>query len=156
MKNAVKKTGERWLRGAALFALLAAAGCPRSNSGPTTHACLPTLSPSCRPLYDPSFDAIFKNTFGPSCGSSITGSSCHSEKGGMGGLILQTADEAYAHLLGQGGARRRVIPGNPECSMLMEKVASDDPSFRMPPGDQKLSQAERCSIQLWIAEGAKR
>jgi hypothetical protein len=128
----------------------------KSDNAPVAHACLPALPADCTPLYDPTFDNLYKNVLGTTCGASTTGSSCHSERGAMAGLVMQTANEAYDHLLGKTDGRKRVIPGNPECSLLMERLASDDPRFRMPPGQMQLSAMERCAFQLWISEGANR
>ncbi len=139
-----------------LLGLAAVAVACKSDNAPPAHACLATLAPDCVPLYDPTFDNLYKNVLGTSCGASTTGSSCHSERGAMAGLVMQTANEAYDHLLGKSDGRKRVIAGNPECSLLMERLASDDPRFRMPPGQMQLGAMERCAFQLWISEGAKR
>jgi hypothetical protein len=74
----------------------------------------------------------------------------------MGGLIFQDADTAYALLLGMNGARARVMPHNAPCSLLVEKIESTDPTFRMPPGPTPLPEAVRCDIEQWIAQGAAR
>jgi hypothetical protein len=77
--------GSAWL---ALGLLAVGCGGGRSNA---SLACLPALSRECTPLYDPTFDMIFKNRIGPTCGAVTTGSSCHAEKGARGGLVMQTA-----------------------------------------------------------------
>ena len=58
-------------------------------------------------------------------------------------------------LLGQNGAAPRVIPGDPSCSLVVERMVSEDPKQLMPPGSM-LSEAERCVIVQWIQDGAKR
>jgi hypothetical protein len=57
-------------------------------------------------------------------------------------------------LLGNGGAKARVEPGMPECSVLMQRLSSDDASFRMPRGSAKLPDGVRCAISKWIEKGA--
>jgi hypothetical protein len=117
--------------------------------------CLSTLPRACTPLYRPTFDNIFANRLGMTCGASSTGGSCHAAKGAMAGLVLETKDAAYDALLGAGGGRQRVIPGDPECSLLVQRLESNNPGFSMPPG-AKLSADERCAIEQWIANGAER
>jgi hypothetical protein len=51
-----------------------------------------------------------------------------------------------------------IEPGDPEASILIERVKSDDPSERMPPPDEHpdpLSTKEIALLERWIAEGAK-
>jgi hypothetical protein len=74
----------------------------------------------------------------------------------MGGLVFQDPDTAYALLLGTQGSHPRVMRGNPSCSLIVEKLESTDPAFRMPPGPTPLPEAARCDIELWIAQGAAR
>jgi hypothetical protein len=73
----------------------------------------------------------------------------------MGGLVFENIDMSYALLLGQNGGKARVIPGDPACSLVVEKLESTDPTFRMPPGTPLLP-GEQCTIVQWIAQGAKR
>lgn len=63
---------------------------------------------------------------------------------------MSTADLAFEGLV------RRVSLGDPGCSALLRRVESSDPDFRMPPGNAPLSGPDRCSIQRWVTEGAKR
>jgi hypothetical protein len=131
-----------WLgRGALLALLLAACG----DDGPSCA----TIDPACQPTYQPTFDNAFSRTFAPTCG--VSGSSCHSSEGHQNGLILDDADQAYSLLLDG-----RVVPGDPSCSLLVERLESTDSSFRMPPGTRSLSAGDRCAIEQWIAAGAAR
>ena len=111
-------------------------------------------SADCKPLVDPpTYDAIYTQILRPTCGQSAT---CHASGSVKGGLSFATADESYAMLLGQNGAPARVTAGNASCSPLMERIMSDDPSYRMPRGSNPLSEAETCAITKWIANGANR
>jgi hypothetical protein len=129
----------------ALCCLLAAC----SQPGPAT--CVDPPPAGCAPLYSPTYDEIFTRTLQPTCGKS--GSSCHSAQGAQGGLVFENADDAYRRLTDPN--RPRVVPGDPACSMMIERLSSDDPMRRMPPG-RALSEPERCSISKWIEAGAKR
>jgi hypothetical protein len=106
------------------------------------------------------FDNIYDHVLITTCGSSSTGTSCHygpTDDKAQHGLVLSDPEVAYDHLLGmtQEG-RARVIPKDPKCSILMERLESKDPSFRMPVGSQPLSVGQRCAIREWIEQGATR
>jgi hypothetical protein len=117
-------------------------------------ACLEPLDLDCSPTFQPTFQNFYDNQLS-SCGAASTGASCHGPDGGQGGLYLTDIDEAYDMLLSPPDASPRVIPGDPECSLLIQRLESDDPAFGMPPG-AKLRDAERCAIRQWIANGAER
>lgn len=135
-----------------LGAILAA--CSGGEDGPAGSACV-QVSSDCKPLYDPPiYSTLFEKTFRPTCASGV--GTCHTGDAAKGGLVFENADTAYSMLLGTQGGRARVIANNPSCSLLVEKLESTDPNFRMPPGSTALSPAERCAIELWIANGAKR
>jgi hypothetical protein len=74
----------------------------------------------------------------------------------MKGLIFADADAAYELLLAPPDAAPRVLPGDPSCSLLMIRLESTDPSYRMPPGPTPLSDPALCDIVQWIAQGALR
>jgi len=111
------------------------------------------LPDSCDPLYAPTFDNVYENTLRPTCG--FEGTACHGVDGGQGGLVFADVDEAYAALTDDSAGEPPVLQGDPSCSLLMRRVASEDSSQTMPPGDP-LSAAEQCAIRMWIEEGAKR
>lgn len=115
--------------------------------------CVTDLPLDCAPLYEPTFDQIYARTLAPTCAAS--GASCHAPEGSQGGLSFGDADAAYAALLGKGGGTARVLPGDPACSVLIERLYTTDPSTVMPRG-APLSDAERCVFTQWIANGAKR
>lgn len=110
------------------------------------------VSTSCDPLYEPTFDNVWQNTLVASC---AVGSTCHTAGANRGGLTLDDADGAYDELLGASGDDARVLPGDPGCSELIRRIVSEDSGEVMPPGGQ-LSDAERCAIIQWIANGAER
>lgn len=65
-------------------------------------------------------------------------------------------DYAFATEQHKNGAP--IVPGNPAASLLLERVASDDPDKMMPPpdsGKRHLQPSEREIIAQWIASGAK-
>lgn len=70
--------------------------------------------------------------------------------------MLADADTAYGSLLGAGGGAARVVPGDPDCSPLMQRLESTDPAKRMPLGEDNLPEGVRCAIRRWIQEGAAR
>lgn len=72
-------------------------------------------------------------------------------------LRLDIADSAYAPLHVTKGAFA-IVPGHPESSMLLKRVSSEDPDFRMPPPDAHLGALTPFEQQLftkWIRQGAK-
>jgi len=124
-------------------ALAALPGCPDDEL-----TCV-DVDLTCQPLYPPTFDNVFANTFMPKCGT--PGSTCHSAEGHRAGLILDDRDEAYRLLL----MNDRVIPGEPSCSILIERIHAASPRLQMPPG-RRLSEPERCALLQWVAAGAPR
>jgi len=139
-----------WIWRSSLVAAFTVAAC--GNKEEPAPACLSERSVECAPTYAPTFRAIFDNRLQLTCGAG--GRSCHSSAGQQAGLILSDFDVAYDSLLGLDQAgRARVIPGDPECSLLELRLESDDASFVMPVG-AKLAAGELCAIRRWIADGA--
>jgi len=137
----------RQVAGSALAMILLAAG------GCGDDGCLDEVVTDCDVLYPPVYDQIFANTFQPTCGEA--GTACHAPEGAHNGLVFADPDEAYGLLLGQEGAPARVLPDQPECSLLRRRLESGDDDFVMPPG-MPLSEPERCTIRQWVAAGAPR
>jgi hypothetical protein len=73
--------------------------------------------------------------------------SCHGARKKRGGLDLRT----FAALVRGGDSGAGIVPGKPGDSPLYETIASN----RMPPGQRKLSAADKERIREWIAGGAK-
>lgn len=118
-------------------------------------ACLTDLDAECAPSATPTFDSMFRSVIEPRCGVVGGTATCHSADGKQGGLDLSTPTKAYDALLGKAG-KARVLPGDPECSLLMQRIEADDDTFRMPLGTERLAPGLRCAIQQWIAAGAER
>ena len=49
-----------------------------------------------------------------------------------------------------------IVPGDPDASLLIRRITSDDPGYRMPPPESKksLTEAEKAILARWIAAGA--
>lgn len=109
--------------------------------------CVEDQPQGCAPLYEPTFDNVFEKTLSTTCSA---GSSCHSSSSAQGGLTLDDIDAAYQGLTGG-----LVTPGDASCGELVARLSGADPATLMPPG-QKLSDAERCALETWIRNGAKR
>jgi hypothetical protein len=139
-------------RSAAVLALcFSAAGC--GDSGATECISLPE---TCTPSFNTDFDTIYRNVLSQRCGTTSGSLNCHGPAGNQGNLNLGDPESAYSALLGTSGPHARVIARDPECSMLMERLETDDQAKRMPRGEAKLAEGARCAIQRWIAEGAVR
>jgi len=134
----------------ASFAMLI--GCGADSSAPLSQ-CVETLPSTCTPLFDPpTFDSIYTQIIQTKC--SEAGGACHAQEGAQGGLALDDADEAYQALTAVEEGPR-ILAGDPECSLLVDRLQQDPASGGMPPGNP-LSEAERCAIVQWIRSGATR
>jgi len=102
---------------------------------------------TCTPGFEPTFDALYTNTFQRSCAAS--GVSCHASTGKQGGVDFSDPEAAYA------GLASKVRAGQPECSILVHRVIATDGKVRMPPG-RSLPAGEQCAIIQWVAQGARR
>ncbi|MCA9117720.1 MAG: PSD1 domain-containing protein, partial [Planctomycetaceae bacterium] len=80
---------------------------------------------------------------------------CHGpdENHREGGLRLDVAEAATAELA---SGSRAIVPGKPEDSELLRRVATTDDSLRMPPPDSgpPLTGEEQALLRKWIASGA--
>lgn len=114
--------------------------------------CLDQLDAQCTQAYEPTWDNVYEFTISTSCAAA--GVSCHGREGMQGGLGLYSKDAAYAGLVGGEGGSPRVKPGDPECSVLMDRLLTTDTQRRMPLGSQPLSASHICAVQKWITNGA--
>jgi hypothetical protein len=80
---------------------------------------------------------------------------CHGpdESSRMAGMRLDLRDEAIR-------ARRNgtpIVPGNPDASLIVQRIFADAPARRMPPASihKDLTPAQKDIIRRWIAEGAE-
>lgn len=153
MNLATRARLRSWGRRSLFLLSLSVVACGKADDKPG-QTCLSARSLDCATTYAPTFRAIFDNRLQVTCGAG--GRSCHSDDGHQAGLILSDFDTAYDSLLGLDEAgRARVIPGDPECSVLEQRLESNDPNFVMPVGS-KLADGELCAIRKWIANGAEK
>jgi mono/diheme cytochrome c family protein len=70
----------------------------------------------------------------------------------QGGLRLDRRDAALAG----GESGKAIVPGDPDASLLLERVSHADPDTVMPPPDKKprLTPDQVAILRRWIAEGA--
>jgi len=73
-------------------------------------------------------------------------------KGGNDGLRLDTQAGAFEDL-GDGAA---ILPGDPEASLLIQRIMTQDPDDKMPPPEsgKQISDAELGALKEWIQQGA--
>jgi hypothetical protein len=129
-------------------------GCSPQTGNPIPQ-CVPNLNTNCAATYDPpTYQTIFDRILHPTCAAGI--GTCHTADAAKGGLVFADADTAYALLLGTVGGRARVLPGDAHCSLIVERLASSDPSFHMPPGPNSIPPGDQCTIVRWIQAGAQR
>lgn len=130
--------------------LLCLAACGDDELGSddsTAPECVEIDYQDCAQLYPPNWDQVWDQTISTTCSGG--GSACHD-----GELRVAFDDQAAAYIGLTSGADPHVIAGDPACSPLMIRLESDDPEFRMPPGNTALPEAARCSIATWISNGA--
>jgi cytochrome c len=136
----------------AISAVIAAVMSAGSGCGGGAGGCVSGLPATCSILYAATYENVFTRTLSVRC----TSIGCHPSTNPGNGLALDDHDRAYDLLLGKGpDGRVRVKPGDPACSLLIERLESSDPSFVMPRG-APLSAEERCSIRKWIEMGASK
>jgi len=126
----------------------------------TGRAHVPLASCPCEPLPADTFEAIALRIFARhSC--EIPG--CHGDPAGQAGLSLAPG-RAYADLVSVPSTadptRLRVAPGDPEHSLLWQKLAARTlglggvPGLGMPIGDPQVDGDELEAVRLWIGAGA--
>jgi hypothetical protein len=137
------------------FALvLGVGGCGSPQAKPVSQ-CVSGLDLECAPLFDPPlYSTLYEQILHPTCAQGR--GTCHTADAAQGDLVMEDIDETYARLLGTFDQRPRVKPGDPACSLLVERLEAKTSEQRMPPGPTPLSDAARCDVVLWIAQGASR
>jgi hypothetical protein len=140
---------------ASALAALAVTGCkPEAYDGDTGSGipeCVEYELDNCAALYPATYDQVWTQTLADSCAS---GSACHAQDGSGGavnGLTFVDPQMSWDHLT----AEALVIAGDPLCSPLFVRIATDDAEIRMPPGSSGLPPGAVCSIGTWIADGAE-
>lgn len=73
-------------------------------------------------------------------------------KGSNDGLRLDTQLGAFEDL----GGTAAVIPGDPEASLLIQRILTQDPDDKMPPPEsgKQISDSELTTLKEWIKQGA--
>jgi hypothetical protein len=139
---------------ASLVALASIAAC-NDESTPQLPACIDFDADACAPLYEPTYENVFAQTFTMKCATG--GSACHANAQALGaakhGLEFSDAANAHALLLQDLGDATFVHPGDESCGVLTVRLRTDDDAKRMPTGSM-LIDTELCSVLQWIANGA--
>ena len=139
-------SSEAHLLGRALLALTVSLLACTDDGGDDESApqCVEIDYDDCALLYPPTWDQVWTQTISTTCSGG--GSACHA-----GDVGLTFGDQATAYE----GLMHEIVVGDPGCSHLMVRLESDDPNFRMPPGNTPIPAGARCSIATWIANGAQ-
>jgi hypothetical protein len=127
---------------------IGAAGCGDDDSD-AGFTCA-EIDPQCTAGIKPTWDEIYQFVISEQCAAS----GCHGAGMAAGGLQMSTKTDAYAGLVTGVGGKPRVIKGDAACSVLTERIESDDEAKRMPYKAAKLPAGDRCAIEKWIAAGA--
>jgi hypothetical protein len=77
---------------------------------------------------------------------------CHGPDVAEGGLRLNSLEGALAELDSGDFA---VVAHNPDASVLLDRIASEEEGVRMPPEGKPLSESEQDALRRWIASGAQ-
>ncbi len=69
-------------------------------------------------------------------------------------LRLDLLDNAFTE---RRSGRTPIVPGDPDASMLVQRINAEDPGDRMPPpeSNKSLTEADRAMLTRWIASGAE-
>ncbi|WP_339910687.1 PSD1 and planctomycete cytochrome C domain-containing protein [Symmachiella dynata] len=76
---------------------------------------------------------------------------CHGPDVAESGLRLNDPESVFAEL---DSGELGIVPGKPEDSELLRRIATDDEIERMPPEEKPLPAEEIALIRRWISEGA--
>ena len=124
-----------------------------TGAGPQVPACVEYTLEGCAPLYPATYDQVWNQTLSKGCAE--FGTACHAQDdaaGALDGMTFVDPQQSWDHMLM--ADEPLVVPGDPLCSELFVRLASEDPAVRMPPGSSGLDDGALCSIATWIAEGA--
>ncbi|MCB9559850.1 MAG: hypothetical protein H6709_05165 [Kofleriaceae bacterium] len=104
---------------------------------------------------DGSFDDLHRRILAPRCSGQP--GLCHN---GQFEPNLSTPSLAYAYLVRRPSLekpdRYRVAPGDPDASVLIDKLRGRDVATRMPLGAEPLAEADVRALEAWIADGGRR
>jgi hypothetical protein len=119
-------------------------------------ACVEYNLEGCAALYPATYEQVWAQTLANGCAQ--FGTACHAQDdaaGAKNGLTFVDPQLAYDHMLMAGERGPLVVPGDPLCSPLFVRLATDDAAIRMPPGGAGLAPGAVCSIGTWISNGAE-
>ena len=142
-----------------MLALTLLGGCGDSDGGDDSADAVPgcveyTLD-DCAPLYPATYEQVWTQTLDNGCAQ--FGTACHAQAdaaGATNGLTFVDPQQSFDHLMMTGEQGALVVPGDPLCSPLFVRLATDDAAIRMPPGSSGLDAGALCSIGTWISDGA--
>jgi hypothetical protein len=77
---------------------------------------------------------------------------CHGASKAEGGLRFTSRDAALAVT---DSGLRAIVPGQPEHSELLRRIASSDESLRMPPEGSPLTERQVDQLRRWVVDGAQ-
>ncbi|HEY2387209.1 MAG TPA: hypothetical protein VGK30_09625 [Candidatus Binatia bacterium] len=159
--NGVCKRGKKLLKITTLSQLVS--GHIYTDKDKVKMTCLPASNPcNATDIFDGTFERIQTQIFNKSCAvsgchdsQSHTGNMVLEEGSAYGSLINVTPDNSAAQTA-DGGIWRRVLPSDPDHSLIVAKINGPPKTFgdRMPKDKPKLDQSLINVIELWIAAGA--
>lgn len=77
---------------------------------------------------------------------------CHGPDDAEGGLRLDSREGAIAELESGDFA---IVPNDPDASVMLERIASEEEDVRMPPEGKPLTSQEQALLRRWIESGAE-
>lgn len=113
------------------------------------------------PSDSPTFTSLYDDVFGQEflgAGAGCANAYCHGATG-SGGFSVSTRQGAYASLVNAEGSANcggevRVVPGDPDASLLVQKITDPSCGERMPKDNEALSPETVERIRAWISAGA--
>ncbi|MBB5059447.1 mono/diheme cytochrome c family protein [Granulicella aggregans] len=115
----------------------------RSGGGPTVAAAseAPALNPAQAEFFEKSVRPVLSNN----CYT------CHAANTKSAGALR--VDDLQALLKG-GRSGPAIVPGDPQNSLLLQRLLTDDEKHRMPKGDDPLQKSDIDNLTTWIKAGA--
>ena len=112
------------------------------------------------PIGSISFTSLYDDVFGQQVfgdGVGCANSYCHG--GSSGGFSVGTKQVAYDSLVNAEGSANcggeiRVVPGDPDASLLVQKITDPSCGDRMPKDEDSLPPETVARIRAWISAGA--
>lgn len=159
MLRSVARIDRVWRVAAAVSVFMFGAACAGDDDGePGAPTCVQFEFEGCSPQFPAEFERLHQEMLLPVCG--VQGGACHGTSAAAGaqdGLLIDAdLDATFDTLMGTDGGPVFVRPGDVACSPLAARANTDEETYLMPPGAVPLDAAVRCSLALWIAEGASR